>query len=291
MSRGKAVAVVVALVLGGVAWACSGTGDGPHERECTGGLDEDGDGLADCYDPDCAGFAVCAADGDADADTDVDTDSDSDADADSDSDDDGPAHCPLACPQAGQGPLLDVCEWGDCYESGERGQCCVAEETLCHTVLTVGDLYEDLDVSWRGLYDDDHDCMVRIVGEDFLFSAQTRGEACRYGFIRIQVRGVISALTPGAEYQLCDDPGLAPRDLTVNLFVGMSGSDQVNYTNQGCPGPGTFTLTAMGSETGEGYEFALEGTLSEVDTVGEPTGRTMSLAVDSEGIVWVEAGG
>ncbi|TNE85244.1 MAG: hypothetical protein EP330_26305 [Deltaproteobacteria bacterium] len=35
------------------------TGVQPESEACTGGLDEDEDGLIDCDDPDCSGDAAC----------------------------------------------------------------------------------------------------------------------------------------------------------------------------------------------------------------------------------------
>jgi hypothetical protein len=51
--------------------------EGYAPAECTDALDNDGDGLYDCDDPDCADAPACA-EGDADTDADTDTDSDTD---------------------------------------------------------------------------------------------------------------------------------------------------------------------------------------------------------------------
>jgi hypothetical protein len=64
---------------------CGGESEGAGEdtaTRCADGVDNDGDGHADCADQDCEVFVICAGDGDADADADGDTDADGDRDAD-----------------------------------------------------------------------------------------------------------------------------------------------------------------------------------------------------------------
>ena len=84
-----------------LACSCAAT-EGAFQGECRDGLDNDGDGLTDCADPDCDGLDGCVyesddtaletdADTDADADTDTDSDSDADGDSDADSDSDSDA--------------------------------------------------------------------------------------------------------------------------------------------------------------------------------------------------------
>ena len=64
-----------------VVLAAAGCND--PESQCLNGQDDDGDGLIDCADPDCAEYCQDAgADG---GDTDIDADSDSDSDGDADS--------------------------------------------------------------------------------------------------------------------------------------------------------------------------------------------------------------
>ncbi len=59
--------------------------EGREAGECSDAADNDGDGLYDCDDPDCAGSPDCdEADTDTDADGDTDTDADADGDADTD---------------------------------------------------------------------------------------------------------------------------------------------------------------------------------------------------------------
>ena len=61
--------VAVGLAMGVAAWGCGteavdvyGAPPAPQvEQVCTGGFDEDHDGLADCMDPDCAADSACAA--------------------------------------------------------------------------------------------------------------------------------------------------------------------------------------------------------------------------------------
>ncbi len=63
-----------------------------NESICDDHLDNDGDLLVDCDDPDCIMYVACTpdsdADSDVDADSDIDSDADSDADADADADSD-----------------------------------------------------------------------------------------------------------------------------------------------------------------------------------------------------------
>lgn len=60
--------------------------DDPPERteQCDNFVDDDGDQLVDCDDPDCADSAGCLTPTDADADSDVDSDADADEEADGD---------------------------------------------------------------------------------------------------------------------------------------------------------------------------------------------------------------
>ncbi len=60
--------------------------EGRTPGECSDAADNDGDGLFDCDDPDCAGASSCEAEGDADTDADADGDTDADTDADADAD-------------------------------------------------------------------------------------------------------------------------------------------------------------------------------------------------------------
>jgi hypothetical protein len=275
-----AVAVIAALAL-----ACSGPGE-RHESECADHLDEDGDGLTDCMDPDCDPLEVCASDGDGDVDSDGDADADSSVDGDTSS-------CDLECPGPADSPLQDTCQRGDCYASGETRECCISGQTMCSTVITVGTMYESLEVDWRGLYDNDHECsgaVIESLGEmRFRWTIETRGAACEYGFIRVAVNASLDVLEVGTTYDLCDDPGLSPDggDLVVDVYVGEGGTDQTNYTNTACETPGSFVITQVGSETGEPYEFELSGRLSEIDDAGHPTGETVDLAVESTGMITV----
>jgi hypothetical protein len=94
------------------AVACSQP-EGAAAGECDDGLDNDGDRLTDCDDPDCSADAACGGEGDADTDADTDTDTDADADADADADTDADADAdtdPL--PDLSQGLDEEVCEPG-----------------------------------------------------------------------------------------------------------------------------------------------------------------------------------
>ncbi len=70
----------IAAILG-----CAGLAgaEGANPGECLDGIDNDGDGIADCVDTDCVDAAECGG-GVVDTDADSDTDSDSDTDADAD---------------------------------------------------------------------------------------------------------------------------------------------------------------------------------------------------------------
>jgi hypothetical protein len=88
----------IAILAAALGLACDtddsgrGTWEGRYPGECDDGADNDGDGLFDCNDPDCAGAPVCdedtAVDSPPEGDTDTDADSDTDADADTDTDTD-----------------------------------------------------------------------------------------------------------------------------------------------------------------------------------------------------------
>jgi hypothetical protein len=56
------LAVFVPLALG--CAGVFGTTEGRNPSECADDADNDGDGLFDCSDPDCAGSAACTEDGD-----------------------------------------------------------------------------------------------------------------------------------------------------------------------------------------------------------------------------------
>jgi len=287
-----------------ICWACTGNGV-DHETDCSNRIDDDGDMFADCEDPDCAGFAGCAPDGDGDVDGDVDGDADTDTDTDGDTDaDEQPPEdgdrpqdadedtlvgvpCDSPCVET---ELFDTCIMGDCYESGVTRDCCVSTSIACSSVLTIGDLYTDLTVEYRGFFDNDHECRVRVFesfGEQtFVYFAQTRGLACAFGFVRVHVQGTISEITPGFEYDLCEDPALP--NLRVNVTVG--GDDSVNYTNHACSTPGRFQLNEIGEASGERYELSFSGRLSELDG-DDPTGSYVEVDVTSDGLINVESGG
>ncbi len=69
--------------------ACEGGGaEGSIDGECSDGIDNDGDSIIDCEDPDCYSSADCGATDDDDAATDDDDAGDDDDDDDEDEDDD-----------------------------------------------------------------------------------------------------------------------------------------------------------------------------------------------------------
>ncbi len=98
--------LVVCFALLGACGGASSAGEieGDEPGECDDGADNDGDGLFDCNDSNCAGSLACSG-GDADADSDSDSDSDSDTDADASgcgdqncADDEDASSCPDDCP-------------------------------------------------------------------------------------------------------------------------------------------------------------------------------------------------
>lgn len=299
-----AVTWFLALALA-LAWACGGSGEDPHETICDNRIDDDGDLLVDCDDEDCASHVVCMptdgdsdSDSDGDADTDTDTDGDGDADTDTDtdvdSDSDSDQPCERDCTAEG---LLDRCEVGDCTESGAERECCVAEETVCSTVLTVGGLYTDLAVDYRGFFSNDHQCEVKILETAgnlvMRFIVQTRGQACEYGFLRIQLIARLADLNIGETYDLCGAG--APNNMqvvvTTNTAEGIE--EQRNYYNVGetddeCEVPGEFVVVSLGDVTGEGYEFNFRGRLNEINPSGRPTGNYIDIDVNSTGLVLVD---
>jgi hypothetical protein len=285
------VAWVLCIVLA-FAWSCS---DPPvtnqHETECDNGLDDDGDTLVDCNDIfDCGDHSACqTTDGDADTDSDGDSDSDTDSDGDSDTDSDSDSDptCERDC--ASEYQLRTICQVGDCYASGLDRDCCVAEESICHTLVTVGEMYTDLDVDYRGFYSNEHQCGLRIMDSagdlNMIFELQTRGLACEYGFILVRLRAHVDEIVPGTPYRLCEDDALPNMQLVVN--VGEGSTDQTNYYNLECEGPGTFVVTELGDETGEGYAFHLEGRLQSYVS-GRPSGEFLDISINSSGLVVVE---
>lgn len=284
-------------------WEHIACADISTETSCDDGEDNDDDGDTDCADSDCEGEDACVepdgdadgdvdsdadVDGDADGDVDGDADADGDGDADADSDADGDAEpCDFDCEDVSG--LYSNCEIGDCAASGDPQECCVASDTTCSTVMSVGDVYSDLSFDYRGFYDSDHRCTMEVfdsAGENYFgFTAQTRGVACEFGFVRIQIRGPVASVDAGTSYALCDAG--APDDLGVNVSIGGEVGEQINYNNADCPVPGSFTIHEIGDATGEGYRFELSGTVVEHDRDGTPTENTARVEVSSEGVVEV----
>jgi hypothetical protein len=268
--------------------ACSGP-SGPVEN-CTNGVDDNGNLLIDCDDPSCDQHVDCQGgdgDGDTDADADGDADGDGDGDADSDGDSDADGE---PCDRECTSPLFDHCEMGDCSQFGsEDAECCVSDEIACQTTLTVGEMVTDLEIAYRGFYSNDHECSVRrfdSAGHDtMVFEAQSRGAACDFGFIQVRVRAYLEDIALGTSYPLCDNG--APAGLNVTITIG-DGEAQRNYTNSQCVEQGEFVLDAIGSATGEPYDFNLSGVLSQLDATGQATGSTAQLVIDSTGIVEVD---
>jgi hypothetical protein len=265
---------------------CS-SGSGGDTEICDNGLDDDSNGLIDCRDHACFDHEHCTGgDGDGDADGDGDGDGDGDADGDADGDSDAD-ECDRECDPAS---LYDHCERGDCSEFGtDTTDCCVSSEITCNTVLSIGEMYDDLEVAYRGFYSNEHQCSVErfdSLGHDtMVFRAQTRGLACEYGFIQVRVRAYLDAIDLNTTYALCDDVDHQALNVTVN--VGEGGMDQTNFTNYECTSPGEFVLREIGNETGQPYDFYLRGRLMEINSSGATTGVTVDIEIDSTGIVQV----
>lgn len=284
-----------------------------EETLCDDLLDNDDDGLVDCLDMDCAEHLACAPPSDADADVDSDADSDDDGGGDVDGDADGdldesgdgdvdvereetipirqceaPVVHSVACAtDCSDSELFDNCEVGDCMSEGGLFDCCVADDITCCADMSLGEMYSDLEVNYRGFYDNQHLCNVRLLESAgrrvMMFVAQTRGDACEYGFIRVQLRAVPSEITTGEVYQLCDDERVPNMVLVVTVSEG--GTDQTTFMNFECEIPGRFVLTRLGTETGDGYHFLFEGRVNELDEWGRPTGTTLDITVDSAGLI------
>lgn len=297
------------IFIAAVSFHCDGCGDDPEQSEtiCDNGFDDDSDLLVDCDDDDCAGTAACdpVADGDADVDVDGDADGDDDMDLPDDGDveeeedadvESGP-ECTRDCSDQ---PLRSRCEVGDCTEAVEDVDCCVAEEAVCSTVLTVGDLYEDLEVDWRGLFHNDHMCEMRLIESAGaligMLEIQTRGIACEFGFIRVQLRLTIGEFETGEAYDLCSDEPMPGMQIVVNTNTGEGIDEQRNFYNIAgdgedglhCESPGTITVTEMGDATGDGYAVEFSGRLMTIDRSGNFAGETLDIDVSSAGLVTVQ---
>jgi hypothetical protein len=126
---------------------------------CVDGIDNDGDGLLDCDDPDCAGASVCNVSDDTDdslPDTDVDPDTDTDpsetdtepGDTDPDPDTDTDTS------NVAQGTCLNNCDnfaitcWCDSLCS-QLGDCCIDYTLYCfHTGVPTDTDWWDSDSDW-----------------------------------------------------------------------------------------------------------------------------------------------
>jgi hypothetical protein len=270
-------AALVALVMF-VSGCSSGSATQP-ETMCNDEQDNDGDGQTDCADPDCWGHVGC-------------THSPSDASV----------HDGALATDGGQGtgcsrdcsehPLFNQCEMGLCENSSTLQRCCVSQEVACHALLTIGSLYEDQEVNYRGIYDDSHMCTARVLESmgrmEFIFLVQTSGPACSYGHMRLHIGAHLTDLPLGQSLALCGDG--APSSLRVSLEMTPDGAHSPEiYNNQGCTVPGSLRITALGDETGQGYAFELSGTLSHQPFSGDP-GPPIDVQVASDGLLEVRVG-
>lgn len=230
------------------------------------------------------------ADGEADADSDVDSDSDGDtggdADVDGDLDDDFDSLCERDCAAE---PLRSQCEVGDCTHSGLPRECCVSDEPICHTTANIGELFAELEVTYRGLYDNDLLCGLRLVEsrDDSMlsYSLQTRGTSVM-PFIQLELDVSTDEVEADTTYALCDE-GASPRfGLDVEIYTSLD-TEPSRYENIDCETAGTIVFTELGDETGAAYAFELSGTLPGFDDSGDPNGETLELELTSEGVLEV----
>ena len=235
---------------------------------------------------------------DADADGELDGDADRVGDADGDSTEalDGDLECRRDCSDH---PLRSLCEFGDCTTSGEDTECCVASEPICSAILTVGDLYEDLALEYRGFYDHDHTCdmdVLEAAGNTLgVFEVQTRGLTSIFGFIRLQLRLTLGEFELGTTYDLCGEDAMPGMQIVVNTNAG--GGDDISsfYNTAGdahggshCELPGQITVNELGVTTGDGYDFDLAGRLMTIDRSGDFAGGTLDVEVSTNGLVTAE---
>jgi hypothetical protein len=274
--RGIGLAALCCTVLVVSVPACE---DERIAEDCCDGVDNDGDQLADLRDMDCA-TAVCP-EPDGGSDGDAGTDADEDADI-----------APQCLRDYSDQVLRTRCEIGDCTASGRDTECCVAADTICRTVITVGDLYSDLEIDYRGFYSEEHECALTLIesaGEmQMMFVIQTRGLACEYGFMRVQLRAPVDEIAVGQTYELCDDP-TAPNlrlVVTTNSDTGGSG-EQMSFHNMICSDTGVFEVSALGDESGEEYTLRFHGTLTGLDNSSRPTGERLEIDVESDGLIEV----
>jgi hypothetical protein len=307
--------LLLSMVIGVLSWilasGCSGPSSRPdHETDCTNLIDDDGDSMVDCDDPDCQDHVACARE--TDCDDEVDNDRDGEVDCD-DPDCDGAAACnetpdgdadedtdededPDVVEDADQGetvnggccgeitlgpecatdcsadPYFNRCEQGVCTNDGTRRDCCVSTFCTCCATLTVAGVREDLQINYRGMYSNNHQCGF----DGPFFVVQSRGLACDAGFIRIQARVPWGVLMVGESRPLCDDISLA--DMQIMATVTDLEGTQVNYQNRECPRAGTLTLIEIDDEA---LRFRMEGSLSELDTDYRPTGRTVDIDLEA----------
>lgn len=318
----------------------------PRERICDDGVDNDGDLLVDCDDPDCSEHPNCIppADGDADADTDEDTheicdnfvdddrdgwidcddsdcafddacvpasdgDADSDTDSDVEADSDGDADPDIDMPECDRDcsgePLRRHCEIGDCTESGENYECCVARDTICSTEISVGDFFEPgtFEINFRGFYNNDYGCET-VVHETagYLiveFEVWSRPLPCAPGcarLLRARLRLVLGEFEVGTTYDLCGEDAMPGMQISVNTITGDGIETEWAFHNIAgdghgdlhCEATGHITITAFGEASGDVYEFNLEGRLMTIDESGDFAGETLDLVLSSEGLVAYE---
>ena len=261
---------------------CVGHIDCGRENDCDDGQDNDGDGDIDCNDSDCRLDAVCEESGpDGDADADEDLDEDLDEDEEEEVVDAGEVVNGGCCGEITLGPECSDdcsdfeyrtrCERGDCSEGGETRDCCVARFCTCCATVTVGDVYRDLQVNFRGMYDNNHRCGY----EGRYFVITTRGAACEDGFIRIQIRVPWNLPDIGEERRLCGDTGLG--DYQIVATVQYPDGEQVNYRNMNCASPGTLIIHDRDDTS---VTFSMRGTLPELDRDYQRTGRDVDIDLD-----------
>ncbi len=230
------------------------------------------------------------SDGDSDADfgpdTDLEEDSGGDADSDADPDIDLDSPCERDCALE---PLRNVCEIGDCTHSGLPRQCCVSTDPICHTTASIGELFGDLEVSYRGFYDNDLLCALQLVEtrEDstLTYTLQTRGTTVM-PFIQLSLDVSADEVEEDTSYELCDSDAPPSMGLEIDIYTSLE-VEPSRYRNIDCDRAGSLVFNALGAETGDAYELVLEGTITGVDDEGEPNEETLEIEISSEGVLEV----
>ena len=166
----------------------------------------------------------------------------------------------------------------------------MSSDVSCALTATVGDLLQDFSIEYRGFFVEDYRCTVERYEsaghEEMQFELKKHGLACDEGYVHVRLRGRVEEITPGHTYSLCGDQEIP--NLRVTVDIGQGEANMTAYRNLECEVPGEFVLHDLGDATGEPYSFYLQGRLSELDSLGNPTGETVDIELDSDGLVEVD---